>query len=387
MAVTEHRAGRYVRQAGGFRAFVPADLPPEPPVHMDAELWALLSSADRSLGRLDGSTETLPNPNLFVRTYVAREAVLSSKIEGTQASLDDVLEFQAKVRDAGPAGDVGEVVNYVAAMNYGLERLEALPISLRLIREIHERLMRGVRGGSSHPGAFRASQNWIGPQGSILSDASFVPPPPHEMTAALGALERFIHDPAPLPALVKVGLVHAQFETIHPFLDGNGRVGRLLITFMLCERGILKKPLLYLSHYFKRTRTEYYDRLQSVRDDGAWEAWLKYFLRGVAEVSEEATALARRIVNLREAHRALVGREFGRGAGRALELLETLYASPYVSVNSAKSALGVSFAAANAIIGKLEDIGILAEYTGNRRNRAFAYVEYLTLLRENVDGP
>ena len=238
-AVDAYRAGRYVVQPQGYRAFMPAPLPPKPPVHLEGELQALLSQADQALGRLDGSIQTLPDPDLFVFMYVRKEAVLSSQIEGTQSSLQDVLAAEARLRTPDRARDTDEVINYVTAMNYGLERLKTLPISSRLIREIHEQLLHGVRGSQMRPGELRTSQNWIGPAGCTLLEATFVPPPHREVPNVLGDLETFIHSPGELPDLVQIGLVHAQFETIHPFLDGNGRVGRLLITFLLCQRGTL----------------------------------------------------------------------------------------------------------------------------------------------------
>ncbi len=314
--------------------------------------------------------------------YVRKEAVLSSQIEGTQASLIDVLEFEADALTPGHPQDIGEVVNYVAAMNHGLERLRALPLSLRLIREIHGKLLAGVRGGERTPGEFRRSQNWIGPQGCTLPTATFVPPPPSALITAMGALEKFLHDETPMPVLVKVGLAHAQFETIHPFLDGNGRVGRLLITFLLCEKGILQRPLLYLSHYFKLHRQEYYDRLQAVRDHGAWEAWLAFFLSGVFQVSQDATATARQIVNLREAHRRLIQERFRRTAGTALKLLESLYSRPFVSVQHVGEVTGLADANANNLVARFEELGLLRESTGRKRNRRFAYQSYLDLLSD-----
>lgn len=268
----EQRAGVYVRQPHGYRAFIPKPLPPNPPVKVSGSLQTLLSQADYALGRLDGAILTLPNPDLFVFMYVRKEAVLSSQIEGTQSSLQNLLAAEARLFDPDTPGDVNEVINYVRAMNYGLERLATLPVSVRLIKEIHAELMRGVRGGQLTPGELRTSQNWIGPAGCTLSEATFVPPPPHEVPQALADLERFLHTQDDMPALIRVGLAHAQFETIHPFLDGNGRIGRLLITFLLTEKGPLAKPVLYLSHYFKRRRVEYYERLQAVRDLGDWEA-------------------------------------------------------------------------------------------------------------------
>ena len=376
------RAGRHVKQPAGYRAFIPNPLPPIPPIALDEEMWNLLSQADLAVGRLDGSTETLPNPDLFVFMYVRREAVLSSQIEGTQASLIDVLEFEAQATEPGHPEDVAEVVNYVAAMNYGFERLEKLPVSLRLIREIHAKLMQDVRGAERNPGEFRNSQNWVGPPGSTLTNARFVPPPPHEMRQALDNFEKFLHHEQPMPALVKVGIAHSQFETIHPFLDGNGRVGRLLITFLLCEKQVLKRPLLYLSHFFKLNRTEYYDRLQAVRDRGDWEGWLKFFLQGVAQVAEEATANARRIVKMREEHRQLILSRSGRASGKGLLLLERLYFRPIVSVPAIMEITGLSFANANSLARLLETIGLLRETSGRKRNRRFSYQPYLDLFQE-----
>ncbi|MFM9103434.1 MAG: Fic family protein, partial [Cyanobium sp.] len=291
------RAGQYRAQPSGYRAFIPAPLPPSPPLRLEGELQRLLSQADRALGRLDGSVQTLPNPDLFVFMYVRKEAVLSSQIEGTQSSLQDLLAAEANLLGAeSRPRDVDEVVNYVRAMQHGLARLGELPVSIRLIREIHQELLQGVRGSHLTPGDLRRSQNWIDPGGCGLAEASFVPPPPEELPQALGELELFLHQQDDLPALLKIGLAHAQFETIHPFLDGNGRIGRLLITYLLTENGILHKPVLYLSHYFKRHRQAYYDHLQAVRDQGDWEGWLAFFLRGVAEVSAEATDTARKIL-------------------------------------------------------------------------------------------
>jgi Fic family protein len=373
------RAGQYIEQLEGYKAFIPSPLPPVPEVLMDAEMWNLLSQADRALGRLDGATDALPNPDLFVFMYVRKEAVLSSQIEGTQASLMDVLEFESQALTPENPQDVEEVVNYIAAINHGLERLKTLPTSLRLIREIHQELMKGVRGAERNPGEFRKSQNWIGPGGCSLADASYVPPPPHEMLKCLDNLERFLHDSQPMPILIKVGLAHAQFETIHPFLDGNGRTGRLLITFLLCEQNILKRPLLYLSYYFKRYRSEYYDRLQAVRDRGDWEGWLKFFLKGVYEVAQEAATTARQIVNLKEEHRQLILSELGRKSGNAITLLESLYFRPIFTVEHVETITNLSYSNANSLIKQLIELGILQEITGQKRNRAFSYAPYLAI--------
>lgn len=377
-----NRSGHYVKQLEGYQAFVPKNLPPHPGIVIDDEMWELLSRADRALGRLDGSTETLPDPDLFVFMYARKEAVLSSQIEGTQASLMDVLEFEAEALKPGRPQDTAEVMNYVNAMNHGLERLKGLPVSLRLICEIYEKLMAGVRGGERTPGEFRRSQNWIGPAGCTLSDARYVPPPPHEMQRSLDNLEKFLHDGRPMPALLKVGLAHAQFETIHPFLDGNGRVGRLLITFLLCEREILARPLLYLSYFFKQNRSEYYDRLQATRDRGDWEGWLKFFLRGVYRVAQKATSTARQIVTLREEHREMITREMGRSAGKALSLLETLYHGPVISVNDAAKATGLAYSSANTLVNRFTSLGLLKNLLERRRDRVFLYESYVALFSE-----
>jgi len=372
------RAGRYVKQQTGYRAFIPADLPPNPPVVMDSELTRLLSDADRALGRLDGVSTVLPNPDLFVAMYVRQEAVLSSQIEGTQSTLQDVLAFEADANRESRPGDVEEVVNYVAAMNHGLKRLPELPVSLRLIKEIHERLMAGVRGSELQPGEFRRSQNWIGPQGCTLNSADFVPPPPHEMKEALDRLERFMHERESFPVLIQCGLIHAQFETIHPFLDGNGRVGRLLITFLLCERKILLRPLLYLSYYLKARRAEYYDRLTAVRVSGDWEGWLKFFLRGVYEVSLSATETARKILALREEHRQLISDTFA-SAGNPLRLHDRMFATPTFSVRDAKEVMSCAFGTASSVVEKFEELGLVREITGHERNRRYQYEPYVRL--------
>ncbi len=355
---------------------------PSPTVRLGGELHGLLSRADLALGRLDGSIQTLPNPDLFVYMYVRKEAVLSSQIEGTQSSLQDLLAAEARVLASERPGDVDEVVNYVGAMNHGLGRLAELPVSVRLIREIHAKLLHGVRGSRLAPGELRRTQNWIGPGGCTLAEATFVPPPPEEVPQALGDLERFLHSESHLPMLVRIGLAHAQFETIHPFLDGNGRIGRLLITFLLCERGILHKPVLYLSHYFKRHRAAYYGHLQAVRDTGDWESWLGFFLLGVAEVSAEAAETARRVLRLREHHRALVAGQLGRGAGTGHRVLEHLYERPIVSVEDVREITGITYAAANALVRRLVAHGILTELTGRRRHRRFRYDPYVRLFDE-----
>jgi Fic family protein len=378
------RAGRYIRQPTGYRAFVPAPLPPDPPLAYDGELTRLLSDADRALGRLDGVASVLPNPDLFVAMYVRHEAVLSSQIEGTQSTLEDVIEFEID-GSTERTTDVEEVVNYVAAMNHGLKRLGSLPLSLRLIKEIHHELLQGVRGEERQPGEFRTSQNWIGPAGCLLKEAEFVPPPPHEMQQALSDFERFLHDRTTLPVLVHCALAHAQFETIHPFLDGNGRVGRLLLTLLLCERQVLQQPLLYLSYYLKAHRAQYYDRLMAIRNDGDWEGWVKFFLRGVFEVSRGATDTSRAILDMREEHRQQIGTR--PASANALRLLDRLFQSPLVSVRSVEQFLGCSYGTAANIIGELENLGLVKEITGKQRNRLFRYQPYWELFDRQVIAP
>jgi len=383
------RAGRYVKQPGGYRAFLPAPLPPDPPIRLDAELARLLSDADRALGRLDGVGSILPNPDLFVAMYVRQEAVLSSQIEGTQSTLEDILEFEVEGRAKAQERpkDVEEVVNYIHAMNHGLRRLTELPLCLRLIREVHAELLKGVRGGKRNRGQFRRIQNWIGPSDCRIQEAEFVPPPPGEMKPALADFERFLHDTATLPTLIHCGLAHAQFETIHPFVDGNGRIGRLLITLLLCQRDVLQRPLLYLSYYFKAHRAQYYDRLTAIRNDDDWEGWLKFFLRGVLVVSQGATDTARDILNMRELHREAIGQRPGAG-GNGLRLLDYLFEQPIISIRMAEKHLRCSYVtAANAVEG-LQRLQILREITGQPRNRRYRYEPYLAVFdRQTLPSP
>jgi Fic family protein len=347
---------------------------------MGSGILLLLSKADIALGRLDGLVKVIPDPDFFVGMYVRREAVLSSQIEGTKSSLEDLLEIELDPDTRDRGSDVGDIVNYVSAMNFGLARLHDLPLSLRLIREIHEELLRDGRGARATPGEFRTTQTWIGPSGASLSRATFVPPPVPDMTEALYAFENYLHSNGNTPVLVKAALSHAQFETIHPFLDGNGRVGRLLITFLLVHSGVLRQPLLYLSYYFKLHRTEYYDRLMAVRQRGDWEGWLAFFLRGVAETAYEATDTAERLFELRERHRSLVMDEVGANGLRALS---ALFQRPIVNVNYLSRALEVSFPTANRLAARFEELGLLHEVTGQRRGRLFRYDSYLRLFDDS----
>jgi len=377
------RAGRYIKQPQGYRAFIPNPLPPKSPeLAFDRETLVLLSEADRALARLDGVGSILPNPDLFVGTYVRHEAVLSSQIEGTQSTLEDILEYEIDGGGSTLPRDVEEVVNYVHALNSGLRRLSDLPLSLRLIREIHATLMQGVRGASHDPGEFRRTQNWIGPPNCTLMNAAFIPPPVPEMHEALDRFEKFLHERRLFPPLVHCALVHAQFETIHPFLDGNGRVGRLLITFLLCERQILKLPLLYLSVYLKAHRSEYYDRLTAIRDRGDWEGWVKFFLRGVEEVSGGATATARAILQMREQYRVMLA-----SSANAVRVFDYAFQQPILNVRLASENLGCSYMTAANAIDILVRENILRETTGRKRNRSFRFDALLNLFRQEVALP
>ena len=380
-SVAPNRAGRYVRQLTGYRAFIPSPLPPVPPLNLDNELVTLLSDADQSLGRLDGVADMLPNPDLFVRMYVRKEAVLSSQIEGTQASLADVLEYEAEVSHRQLPSDVLETFNYVKALNAGLELLNDLPLCNRLIREIHGILMQGVRGQEKSPGAFRESQNWIGSPGSDLSTATYVPPPQHEMLQAMGDLELYLNSDAPVPLLIKCGLAHGQFEMIHPFLDGNGRLGRLLITFLLCQQKVLTRPLLYLSAYFKEYQDEYYARLYAISNEGDWEGWLKYFLRGIAQVSQEAAETARNIIAMREEHRQIVHEQVAGRNGPAL--LDLLCQHPVITVADIERHLPVSYVTANNLAHSFDTLGLLEEITQRPRNKVYRYRSYLDILNRD----
>ena len=381
--IFQFRAGRYIKQLEGYSAFIPAPLPPVPPIKMNGELTRLLSDADRALGRLDGVATVLPNPDLFVAMYVKQEAVFSSQIEGTQSTLEDVLEYEAGAGKDRRPKDVEEVVNYVRAMNSGIQKLKELPLSLRLIREMHKELLQGVRGGERTPGEFRRSQNWIGPSNCTLNEAQYVPPPPYQMKESLSDFEKFLHDRSSLPVLIHCALAHAQFETIHPFLDGNGRMGRLLITFLLCEGQILNRPLLYLSYYLKAYRAEYYDRLMAIRNRGDWEGWLKFFLRGVFEVSRASTDTARAILLLREKHRELITSELSVSLN-GLRFLDLLFETPVMTINATSEILNISYVTASSIIQKMEELGILKEITGQKRNKIFRYEPYLRLFESQA---
>jgi Fic family protein len=378
------RLGRYVQTAAAgetVRAYVPPPLPPSPPIDL-LPLLGSFSAAERALGRLDGITVLLPSHELFLYMYVRKEAVLSSQIEGTQSTLTDLLRFETAAEAGSPFDDVLEVSNYVAAMMYGLERMQTLPLSLRLLRELHQRLLQSGRGATKNPGEFRRSQNWIG--GTRPGNSLYVPPPLTELNDTLSAFERFIHeDASQLPALIKAGLLHVQFETIHPFLDGNGRIGRLLVTLYLCDQGILRKPLLYLSLYLKTHRAEYYRLLQEVRERGAWERWLAFFLEGVAETANQAFETATRIVDLFTRDRDRIGERQER-LGSALRVHDCLQKNPMATSNRLRQLTGLSAPAVNVTLSDLQKLGIVAEVTGKKRGRVFAYTAYLAILNEGT---
>ena len=364
-------------------AYVPQALPPIPPVQLE-RLYGRLEAANRAIGRLDGVASILPDTPLFLYMYVRKEALLSSQIEGTQSSLSELLLFESEDVPGVPLDDVQEVSNYIGAMNHGLNRIrEGFPLSLRLIREIHEALLSKGRGSTKQPGEFRRSQNWIG--GTRPGNALFVPPHPDRVMDLMAGLEEFIHADTPeLPFLVKAGLVHVQFETIHPFLDGNGRLGRLLITFLLCTHGILKEPILYLSLYFKSHRQQYYDLLQRVRDQGDWETWLEFFLDGITETSLQAADAAREILRLFEADRHRI-EELGRPAASALRVHQILQQKPLIGINEAAEKLKMSQPTVAKSIQHLEELGIVRETTGRQRGRRFVYGEYLNILNRGTE--
>ncbi len=376
----QDRAGIFITQPSGYKSFVPKDLPPVPPVIFDAEMISLLSKADSKLGRLDGVTQTLPNPKLFVAMYVRKEAVLSSQIEGTQASLSDLL-----VVNENPDKDkeLTEIVNYVSAMDYGLNRLKEFPLSLRLLREIHARLLQKGRGSERNPGEFRKSQNWIGPQGCTLNTATFVPPTVPDMNEALDKLEKYFYSEDDLPPLIKIALIHAQFESIHPFLDGNGRMGRLLITFWLCHQQILSQPLLYLSYYFKKKRTEYYNLLMDVRKKGDWESWIKFFLQGIASVSDEATNSAKDILNLKKEYEETLSKYNNQNY---FNLLELLFENSVITKQTVSQKLGISLPTANKAIDVFCNENILVDIDpGKQRYKRFAFSKYMSILNRGTE--
>ncbi len=380
------RLGSLVETSAGgepVRAFVPPPLPPDPPVDL-AGMLTLYDQARGAVGRLDGVADILPSTPVFLYMYVRKEALLSSQIEGTQSTLTDLLLFESDELPRVPIEDVTEVSNYLAAMEHGIRRLRSgFPLSLRLIREIHDILLRSGRGASKQPGEFRRSQNWIG--GTRPGNAIFVPPPPNRLMECLNSFEKFLHADTPMVTpLIKAGLAHVQFETIHPFLDGNGRLGRLLITLMLCESGALREPILYLSLHFKTHRAEYYRLLQEVRENGAWEAWMEFFLTGVHDTASQAVATAREIVTLFGRDRASIA-SLGRRAASALRIHEFLQRRPIATIPVAARELKLSVPTVGSSLKALIDLGIVRELTGRRRNRVFSYQKYFAALDRGTE--
>ena len=386
--VTENksRLGTYVTTTvtgEPVRAFIPPELPPNPPVEL-AGLHQHLDRANQALGRLDGLTTLLPDTKVFLYLYIRKEALLSSQIEGTQSSFSDLLLFESDAEPSVPIDDVEEVSNYVAAMQHGLRRIAAgFPLSLRLIREIHAILLRGGRGANRTPGEFRRSQNWVG--GTRPGNAAFVPPPPERLMECLDSLERFLHDEKhKLPILIEAGLIHVQFETIHPFLDGNGRLGRLLITLLLCFKGALREPLLYLSLYFKTNRDRYYDLLQRVRTHGAWEEWLAFFLEGTEITARSAAEATKQILTLFAKDRDRI-QTIGRAASSALRVHEYMQKKPLVGIGAVADELKLSIPTVTVALDHLVRLGIAEEVTGKRRARVFGYSRYLKILSEGTE--
>jgi Fic family protein len=381
--------GEYVviSEAGGERvkAFIPEALPPIPALQLDENLRDLRDQSLLALGRLDSVSALLPDTSMFLYMYIRKEAVLSSQIEGTQSSLSDLLLFEMEAAPGAPLDDVREVSQYVVALNHGLKRLhDDFPLSLRLIREIHEKLLAKGRGSDKAPGEFRRSQNWVG--GTRPGNALYVPPPADQVPPGMSALEKFLHDqPSRTPVLIKAALAHVQFESIHPFLDGNGRVGRLLITLLLCAENVLHEPLLYLSLYFKQHREEYYRLLQQVRIDGDWEAWLAFFLTGVKETAEQAVQTAQRLAKMFERDRGRL-QDIGKSAGSALRVHHALQKKPILSIAKAAQMTKLSMPTTTLAFNSLVKLGLARELTGQRRNRMFGYTQYLNILSEGTEA-
>ncbi|RJQ38499.1 Fic family protein [Candidatus Microgenomates bacterium] len=371
------RTGTFVNQLSQdskYTAFIPNKLPFE--IKVDADLQNLLSKADLALGRLDGVADILPDVNFFILMYLRKEATLSSQIEGTQATFVDVLKAEAKIEDSEIHKDVDEILNYIRTLNFGIDKSQQLPLSLRLMREMHRNLLKGVRGETKSPGDFRTSQNWVG--GVSIQTAAYVPPPHAYVVDLMGNIEDYLHDKSPIPVLIKTGLVHAQFETIHPFLDGNGRMGRLFITYYLCEQGILREPLLYLSDFFKRHKSIYYDKLTDYRQKDDIEGWLKFFLEGVIETSQSAVETARKIIKLREESYNKIA-SMGRSSEKGMMLLKKLFQMPMIRVKDIEQITTLENPNALVLLSKFVSKGILYEITGKQRNRVYTFRDYIDI--------
>ncbi len=374
----KNRAGRYISQGNQVKAFIPEPLPPE--IEYDMELRNLLSKADRAIAKLDGTASVLPNAEWFIYIFVRKEALLSSQIEGTQATMEGFLAYENDIKTDENPEDLEEVVNYIKAMNYGLDRLKNFPLSLRLFKEIHNILLNGVRGTTKTPGEFRRTQNWIGPNGEPLKMATFVPPPPQMVTEHMGEIERFIHRNDDIPPLIKIALIHAQFESVHPFLDGNGRLGRLIITFYLCWKEVLASPIFYMSYYFKRNKGRYYDLLMEVRNEGDWEKWIKFFLDGVIETSNEGLQTARSIIQLKEQYEnALDLRE--NNHKNAHRLLKLLFDTPFITRKDIQDKFDISYTQTKILTEQFVEMGILEEITGKSRYERYMFKKYVDIIK------
>jgi len=384
--MSEGRAGKFITQLSGYKTFIPNPLPPYPPFKYDDQLQFLISEADRALARLDGVSSVLPNPDPFIAMYTKKEALLSSQIEGTQASLEGVLAFEAGLKPKEDIHEIKKVINYEKALNYGIDRLRKndFPMSLRLVKEINNILLKGARGTSRKLVVFRRSQNWIGPPGVTINDAVFIPPPPNQVGELMSNLIIFMHRTDNIPPLVKIGLIHAQFETIHPFLDGNGRIGRLLITFYLYWAGILTRPLLYFSYYLKKYRGNYYDYLMKIRLEGDWENWLKFFLQGIAEISLEAASSAKEIIGLKDklTNKLLMKKI---GGAQAVKLLDILFEKPLISVSDIVMQLKISRQTATQLVNKFIEISILNEVSGKKRYRKYLFADYIKIIARGTE--
>ena len=376
------RSGTQINQPTGYKAFIPNPIPPNPPIRIEGEIQHLLTNANIAIGKMDTMGYLAPNLEHIIAMYVRKEALLSSQIEGTQASLEDIFEYENQIPIKN-INDVKEVVNYIKALNHGMKRLAEFPMSIRLIKEIHEILLEGARGKEKTPGEFRKSQNWIGSPGSTLATASFVPPPPKEAMDAMGELELFLHKDSELPLLINCALMHYQFETIHPFLDGNGRLGRLLITFYLYWKGALQYPLLYLSYYLKIHRQEYYDRLNLVRERGDYEQWIIFFLKGIIWTCESALQTIKNLLQLQEDHKKrLIAKKLS--TPYAVALLDYLFEKPHLTINDVADHLKISYQGAKVLVDQFVTTEILKEITGKRRDKRYSYWEYLAFLSEGT---
>lgn len=373
------RAGKYEKQPDGFSAFIPTPLPPNPRIRFTNNLQQALLQAERALDRLNGSVQTLPKPERFEYMYIRHEAVMSSKIEGRQSTLLDLLASEAQISTSKYSNDLQEVLNYKNAMKYSLKQIKTVPSLTPISLEIHRRLLQNTKVASPSAGTFRTKQNWIGPSGCSVHNAVFVPPPPNLIEPQMRALDQFVDNGGGLPPLVKIGLVHAQFETIHPFLNDNGLVSRLLVTLLLHKNQIAEKPVLNLSWFFNRHRQEYYDKLQMVRNEGNWEDWLLFFLRAVREVSKYSAATVRRILEIHEENRQVINEQLGRLAANGHRVLDRLFEFPFVSVNEVRKLTGTTFAAANALVARMVDCGLLLDYTERYRNRRYLLYKYVDL--------